>query len=71
MASPDLAVLLEQTISSHGKATPSISQWPIGAPSLRALCDLGLSDIKIAIYFRVSTEQVMYRYGIVEGQWKA
>jgi hypothetical protein len=68
MASPGLAVLLEQTIPSNGTAKPSISQWPIGAASLRALCDLGLSDIKIAIYFRVSTEQVMFlrnRYGIV------
>jgi hypothetical protein len=74
MASPDLAVLSGLTFRSNGKAKPRTSHWPIGAASLRALCDRGLSDIKIAQYFRISTAQVMLlrsRHRIFEGQWKA
>jgi hypothetical protein len=74
MASPNLAVLSEQTIRPSGKATLSISRWPIRAASFRALSDLGLSDVKIADDLKVGTEQVTSLrnlYRIAEGQWRA
>jgi len=58
MDSPNLAALLERTTQTSGKARVAISRWPIRAASLRALSDLGLTDVKIADYLKVDTEQV-------------
>ena len=74
MARPNPAIPSEQTIRSSGKAKPNISRWPIGAAYLRTLSDLGLTDVKIADYFKVDTERVTslrILYRIVEGHWKA
>jgi hypothetical protein len=73
MASPNPAIPSEQAIRPSGRAKPSISWWPIGAAYLRALSDLGLTDVKIADYLKVDTEQVTslrIRYRIAEGHWK-
>jgi hypothetical protein len=70
MVSLDLAVLSEQSV----RPERAISRWPIRAASLRVLSDLGLSDAKIADYFRVGTEQVTCLrsfHQIREGRWKA
>ena len=74
MASPNLAALLERTTRTSRRAKVGISKWPIRAPYLCALSDLGLSDVKIAEYLQVGMEQVTSLrnlYRIAEGQWKA
>ena len=74
MDSPNLAALLEWKTQTSGKARVAIPRWPIRAASLRALSDLGLTDVKIADYLKVDTEQVTswrIRYRIAEGHWKA
>ena len=43
--------------------------WPIGRPYLAALTDLGLSDERIACYFRVERQEVAVlrtSYGIAQ-----
>ncbi len=74
MAVLDPAVVSEQTTRPNGKTRPSMSQWPVSVSSLRALSDLGLSDVKIAACFGVRTEQVMSLrnpYGIAGAEWSA
>jgi hypothetical protein len=58
MAGPNLAALLERTTRTSGRAKVAILRWPITAASMRALSELGLSDVKIAGYLKVRTEQV-------------
>jgi hypothetical protein len=73
MATTSPAVLSDQTTRPSEKAKLNIS-WPIRAASLRALSELGLSDVRIAAYLKVGTEQVRslrIRYRIAEGHWKA
>jgi hypothetical protein len=72
MASPNLGALLERTTRTSGRAKVGISRWPIRAPYLRALSDLGLSDPKIASYLCVDTAKVTSLrslYRIAEGKW--
>lgn len=72
MASPNLAALLERTTRRSGRTKVGISRWPIRAPYLRALSDLGLSDPKIASYLRVDMAKVTSvrsLYRIAEGKW--
>jgi hypothetical protein len=74
MASPNLTAPLPRSARASEKAKIGISRWPIRAASMRALSELGLSDIKIAGYLKVRPEEVtslrnLYRIG--EGQWKA
>lgn len=74
MVIPGPAVQSEQIIRAVREAKPSFSRWPVRAASLRALSELGLSDLKIANYLKVDTGQVASlrsAYGIAEGQWKA
>jgi hypothetical protein len=69
-ASPNPAIPSEHAIRPSG----DISWWPIRAAYLRALSDLGLTDVKIADYLKVDTEQVTslrIRYRIAEGHWKS
>jgi hypothetical protein len=74
MANPDPAIPSEHAIRPRGRAKPDISSWPIRAAYLRALSDLGLTDVKIADYLKVDTEEVTslrIRYRIAEGHWKS
>jgi hypothetical protein len=73
MVSPVLAVISEQASRLSGKAKRGFSRWPIRAASLRALCDLGLTDAKIAEYLKISPQQVKglrVVYCIAEGRWR-
>lgn len=36
----------------------AVAEWPIAAPYLRALKDMGLTDVQIARYFHVEAESV-------------
>ncbi len=58
MASPNLAAPMERTTRMSEKIRVGVSIWPIRAAYLRALTELGLSDLKIAEYLRVGPEQV-------------
>lgn len=46
---------LQQEASAGAKAT---NAWPVKASYLRALTDLGMSDVQIARYFKVSAATV-------------
>lgn len=46
---------LQQEASVGAKAT---NAWPVKASYLRALTDLGMSDVQIARYFKVSPAAV-------------
>jgi len=74
MASPNLTAPLPWSVSTWEVAKMGMVWWPGRVASMRALSELGLSDIKIAGYLKVRTEEVtslrnLYRIG--EGQWKA
>ncbi len=73
MASPNLAAPMERTTRMSEKIRVGVSIWPIRAAYLRALTELGLSDLKIAEYLRVGPEQVASLrklYRITEGRWR-
>ncbi|MDQ0314259.1 hypothetical protein [Amorphus orientalis] len=45
--------------TSEQVAVPgAAAEWPIAAPYLRALKDMGLTDVQIARYFHVEAESV-------------
>lgn len=54
---------------SRRAARPSAQGWPVSAPSLAALHDLGMTQDQIAAYFRVPAEEVAslrQRYAIAD-----
>jgi len=47
-----------ETREEFAAPASAVAKWPIAAPYLRALKDMGLTDVQIARYFDVKTESV-------------